>query len=71
MPLVGNIKGPQGDQGPQGNPGPLGNPGTAGAPGSVWFNGSGVPSGATGANGDYYLDTATGNVYQKVSGSWT
>lgn len=45
--------------------------GAAGAPGSVWYNGSGAPSGATGINGDYYLNTANSDVYYKSGGSWS
>ena len=45
--------------------------GAAGAAGAKWYQGSGTPSSGTGANGDYYLNTANGDVYQKVSGSWT
>jgi hypothetical protein len=40
-----------------------------GATGSVWFNGNGAPS-TLEADGDYYLDNLTGDVYQQVSGSW-
>ncbi len=39
--------------------------------GTNWFNGSGVPSGGVGANGNYYLDDATGNIYLKTSGTWS
>jgi uncharacterized protein YjbI with pentapeptide repeats len=40
--------------------------------GSLWSTGSGVPS-FTGSqqSGDLYLDTATGNVYELVAGTWT
>ena len=38
--------------------------------GAEWLSGSGAPSGGTGDDGDFYLDTATGDVYKKVSGSW-
>jgi hypothetical protein len=38
---------------------------------TAWHSGNGVPGSGTGINGDYYLDLATGNVYFKVSGSWT
>jgi hypothetical protein len=38
--------------------------------GTNWFNGSGAPASTLGNNGDYYLDTATGNVYLKTSGAW-
>src|SRR4051812_28194607 len=33
-----------------------------------WRNGVGVPDDAVGANGDMYLDTATGNVYERQEG---
>jgi hypothetical protein len=53
--------------GPQGN---TGNTGSAGADGAVWRTGSGVPSDGLGVNGDFYLDTATSNVYKKVTGAY-
>lgn len=46
------------------------NTGAAGTPGSVWFDGSGVPSGGLGVNGDYYLENSSGDVYHKVAGVW-
>lgn len=39
--------------------------------GSVWRDGSGAPSDATGSNGDYYLDTDSGDVYEKASGTYS
>jgi len=42
--------------------------GQTGAAGSVWRNGNGVPSNAVGANGDYYLDDLTGDVYVRSGG---
>jgi hypothetical protein len=65
--------GPQGEQGPpgeQGETGAAGPTGADGADGSKWYNGEGVP-GAIGVDGDYYLDTASGNVYERASGSWS
>jgi hypothetical protein len=62
-----------GATGAPGAVGPHGAPGTAGAPGargSLWSTGSGAPT-AAGLDGDLYLDTATGNVYELVSGTWT
>ena len=59
--------GPQGATGPVGAPGPQGAPGVRG---SLWSTGSGAPT-ATGQNGDLYLDTASGKVYELVAGSWT
>lgn len=45
--------------------------GAAGAAGSVWYNGTGTPASGTGVNGDYYLNTTTGDVSKKISGAWT
>jgi hypothetical protein len=55
----------------EGPEGPTGATGATGAAGSVWRNGSGAPSNSLGVNGDYYLDTATGNVYTKSSGAYS
>lgn len=45
--------------------------GPAGAPGSKWLADSGGPSNILGANGDFYLDTATGDIYgPKTAGAW-
>jgi len=41
-----------------------------GGGGGVWYVGSGVPSDAVGNNGDLYLRSSNGNVYQKETGSW-
>ena len=71
MAIVANIKGATGDTGPAGPTGSTGATGAAGAAGSVWFNGAGAPSAGTGTNGDYYLNTTNGDVYQKAGGSWT
>ena len=49
--------------------GPPGNNGTNGTDGSTWYSGSSAPS-AIYNDGDYYLRTSTGDVYQQVSGSW-
>ena len=37
---------------------------------SAWENGAGTPNNANGNNGDYYLNTANGSVYQKSAGAW-
>jgi hypothetical protein len=42
--------------------------GTNGTNGSTWRDGSGVPSNALGVDGDYYLNTANGDVYVRSSG---
>ena len=57
--IVANIKGATGSTG------------AAGAAGSVWHDASGIPGAGLGANGDYYLDDATGNVYAKAAGAWS
>jgi Collagen triple helix repeat (20 copies) len=52
--------------------GPAGPPGTSGGggSGSTWYEGAGAPSAGTGADGDFYLNTSNGDVYQKASGAW-
>lgn len=42
--------------------------GGPGAPGAIWRTGSGVPSNSLGIDGDFYLNTANGAVYERVSG---
>jgi len=68
-------QGPTGTQGPQGVKGDIGTPGTpgtAGTPGEKWFSGTGAPSGAIGIVGDWYLNDANGDVYEKTGASaWT
>ena len=55
--------GSEGEQGP---------PGSAGTPGEKWFSGSGAPAGGTGAVGDWYYRTDTGDFYEKTGASaWT
>lgn len=39
--------------------------------GAAWYDGTGVPSSGLGADGDYYLDNATGDVYTKAAGAWS
>ena len=67
---IGNLNGPTGDQGAQGIQGAAGTNGANGINGSTWYNGSGAPSSGIGVNGDYYLATSTGNIYQKNGSSW-
>lgn len=43
--------------------------GADGADGSVWTSGAGAPSG--GADGDFYLNTANGDVYSRLAGVWS
>ena len=61
-----------GATGATGAAGSNGSNGSAGARGSLWYTGSGAPGTIGGqANGDMYLDTASGAVYELVSGTWT
>ena len=55
--------GAQGIQGIQGIQGVAGPSGTAG---EKWYVGSGLPGSGTGIVGDLYLNTATGDVYEKT-----
>lgn len=58
--------------GPPGGPGPAGPPGADGTPGSKWYTGSGVPGGGLGVVGDFYLDSVTGDYYEKTGpATWT
>lgn len=52
-----NIKGTVGD---------TGSAGPAGADGAKWYAGLGAPAGGTGVVGDQYLDTSTGDTYEKT-----
>lgn len=81
--LIGNVRGPQGEQGPQGEigpQGPMGAAGTTGIRGSRLVSGSAIdginteelsyPTGiADSLVNDHYLNISTGNVYRcTVSG---
>ena len=44
--------------------------GPTGAQGSVWYSSAGTPSAGSGVNGDFYVNSATGDYYKKVSGAW-
>ena len=44
--------------------------GQAGPKGASFYTGSGAPSALLGANGDSYVDSATGNLWQRGSGGW-
>lgn len=51
-------------------PGPPGPAGAAGV-GAAWRQGSGVPGAGLGSNGDFYLNTANGDIYgPKAAGAW-
>jgi hypothetical protein len=38
--------------------------------GSAWHSGDGIPASSLGLDGDFYLDIGTGDIYEKVSGSY-
>lgn len=72
--------GPQGAQGVAGPQGPQGIQGPAGANGANGVNGTnslglhveaGVPGPGDGVDGDFWLDTLTGEYYFKAGGVWT
>lgn len=45
--------------------------GPQGLPGAKWYNQAGAPAPGLGIDGDYSLDTTNGDVYEKISGTWT
>lgn len=47
--------------------GQTGNPNT---PSSVWYNNATTPTSSIGVNGDYFFDSANGNVYQNQNNIW-
>lgn len=70
---TGPSGGPPGATGPTGPTGPTGASGvdgTDGFPGTLWFDGYGEPESYLGGEGDFYLDHATGDVYERQSGAW-
>lgn len=75
---VFNFTIPKGDKGDTGSTGATGatgatgsagTNGTNGTDGAKWYEGAGAPS-TTYNNGDFYLNTSNGDVYEQVSGSW-
>jgi hypothetical protein len=65
------LTGATGATGPQGSIGLSGPQGVAGTNGTAVLNGTTVPVAGIGANGDFYLNTATNTLYgPKVSGVW-
>lgn len=66
------IQGVKGDTGATGATGPTGAAGangTNGTNGTKWYEGAGAPS-TTHVDGDFYLNTTNGDVYQQVAGAW-
>jgi hypothetical protein len=69
QPGAQGATGPTGPTGPSG--GPVGPAGPTGPPGSVWRTGSGAPANSLGVNGDYYLDSATDDVWLRSGGFYS
>ena len=63
------AQGIQGIQGVPGTAGSTGAPGAAGAPGSIWRSGTGAPASGLGIVGDWYLNDANGDIYEKTGAS--
>jgi hypothetical protein len=61
------LQGLKGDTGATGATGPQGAKGDIGA---TWYAGLTVPLDSLGSDGDFYLNNATADVYQKTNGSW-
>ena len=59
-----------GTQGLAGTDGEDGTDGTDGTDGATWHNGTVSPPALTGNDGDYYLDTITGNVFRRDAHQW-
>ena len=64
-------KGDTGDQGISGSAGLDGSAGAAGADGNTHYVGNGAPAGGLGSDGDIYTDADNGDIYEKVTGSWS
>lgn len=67
-------RGPQGDQGDTGATGASGASGAAGsngANGNFHYVGNGAPAGGLGNDGDIYTDADNGDIYEKITGSWS
>ena len=60
-----NLKGAKGDTGLKGDTG------ATGAAGATWLTGTATPTPAQGKDGDWYLNTANCDIYQKASGAWS
>ena len=64
-------QGPIGPEGPQGPEGPAGENGQDGQDGSLILTGEGKPEDSLGKDTDIYIDSKTGDLYQKENGTWT
>jgi hypothetical protein len=64
-------RGEQGEEGAAGSPGIDGGAGSDGADGNTHYVGNGAPAGGLGSDGDIYTDADNGDIYEKVTGSWS
>jgi len=64
------CKGPSGTEGPQGPQGEVGPIGPAGEDGSVMYAGPDAPTADIGSEGDYYLNTTSGEYYGPKDDGW-
>ena len=64
-------QGPIGPEGPQGPEGPAGENGQDGQDGSLILTGEGKPEDTLGKDTDIYIDSKTGDLYQKENGTWS
>lgn len=67
--LINNYGG-VGPEGPQGADGATGAPGATGADGATWLTGTSAPTPSYGKEGDFYLNSTTGEVYTKSASGW-
>lgn len=64
------VDGTNGTNGMDGIDGTNGTDGVDGADGATWHVGAAVPDDSLGMDRDLYLDSSTGDIYQKASGTW-
>lgn len=70
---IANIKGAtgaQGEQGLKGEKGDAGKAGQDGQDGATWLTGTTAPEPNRGKDGDFYFDSVTNDIYNKVDGVW-
>lgn len=63
--LIGILEDAKGEKGDKGDTG------EAGKAGTQWTVGEGDPAATSGADGDFYLNKTTFDVYNKANGTWT
>lgn len=68
--IVELLRGQKGDTGQPGAAGNTGASGANGLNGATWRSGQAAPTSSLGANGDYYLNTTTYDVYLKSSNTY-